>query len=89
MNPLDLITLALASWYLTYIVVNTDGTFRLFDRFRTRFPLGGLTACVYCTVPYVAIIVVLGWLYLPAAIQVVAICGLAMLFHRYTGGNSV
>lgn len=86
---LDLITIALASWYLAYVLVNLDGMFSVFQRVRSWRYTHNLTSCIYCTMPYMALACWLIWRVAPEVIQVVGIAGLALMAHRYTGGNHI
>lgn len=88
MTPIDLLILALATWRLAYLISKEDAPFKLMARFRTRFPLGGGTACIYCTSVWAGIGLYL-LLLTPAyfIVYMLAASGGAMLLHRYTGGD--
>src|SRR5512147_1532763 len=83
MQPFDLLILALAAWEASYLVVFTTGPFRLFERFRVAFPLGGLTTCIYCTSVWMAAIAYALMLTpLVPLVYVGAVAGGAMMLHR-------
>lgn len=79
----DWITLALAVWYIAYAVTKTHGPFNIFERLRKHLPHGGLLDCPVCLSFWAALMLLL----LPRGILVdaLAIAGLAMLAHGYTG----
>lgn len=101
MTPFDLLTLALATWYLSYVIVKLDSPFHLLGRARTwataraTLPDGTLQpgsvgdwlSCVYCVSPYVAAVL---WLVsltpLAPLLYPFAIAGAALLLHKYVGG---
>jgi hypothetical protein len=85
LNPLDILIRLAATWYLAYALTNTDGPYELFKRARVRFSLGGLTTCIICILPYVALICLL----VPDGIllQTFALAGVGAAFWRYTGGG--
>ena len=88
MTPLDLLILCLFTWYVSYVLVKTDGPFDVFAKLRARVTFGGLLLCQYCLAPWIA---ALGYVTLlsPYAFIVVigAASGGAMILHRYTGGD--
>ena len=88
MNPFEFTILALATWRLSRLIAQEDGPFSLMAKFRDRAKLGGLFDCIYCVSVYVGAGVYALWLFAPLWIMyVAAISGLAMLAHRYTGGD--
>lgn len=88
MQPLDLLILALASWIVAYFLVVLDAPFDLMKRLREWFPLGGLLACIYCAAFWTAIAAYLLWQTdARPVVYVLAVWGLSMLLHRYTGGS--
>lgn len=82
---LDLLLLALASWSLSHMITREAGPYRLFERFRAHFPLGGLTTCVYCMVRWVAPLLLIIHLFVPVITWALAISGAALMLHSYTG----
>lgn len=83
MTPFELLTLSAACWYVAYIVTSLDGPFDVFKLFRSYFPLGGLTSCIICFSVWVAIVLrVIG---ANIIIDALAIAGIALWIHRYTG----
>ena len=88
MNPFEFIIIALATWRLSRLIAQEDGPFALLRKFRDRAKLGGLFDCIYCVSLYVGAGVYALWLYAPIEIvYVFAISGLAMILHRWTGGD--
>lgn len=89
MTLLELLILALFSWYVAYVLVKTSGPFKLFERLRAVTTFGGLLECVYCLVVWVAIAGYLLFYLTPLTpiVYIGAISGAAMLAHRYTGGD--
>lgn len=90
MTALDLLILALATWRVAYMITREHGPFRVFERLRAAYPLGGLTTCLYCLSVWVSAAFFLlyqaGILW-PA--QLCAISGAAIMLYRYTGGDHV
>lgn len=88
MTPLDLILCALFAWYVSYVLIKTDGPFSLFARLRSLTTIGGLLTCQYCLIVWIALLgyVLLQTPFVPI-VYVGAIAGLGMILHRYTGGD--
>lgn len=88
MTPLDLLILSLFTWYVSYILVKTDGPFQVFAKLRARVTFGGLLLCLYCTVFWVALT---GYVLFQSPYVIIvyagAMSGGAMILHRYTGGD--
>lgn len=82
----DLLTLALATWRLAYMLVKETGPAAIFERARADIPHGGLLHCVYCASVWCALLLwllwSLGWRW---PVRVLAGSGLAVLLHRYVG----
>lgn len=90
MQPLDLLLIALATFYTAYAVSATHGPWNVFDGLRTRVPLGGLTKCLVCLSPWLAaLFYVLMFTPLYVAVDVLAIAGASVLVWRYTGADNV
>lgn len=88
MTALDLLILAACTWRLARLLSQEDGPYNILTRFRARFPLGGLWECIYCISCWVAPAAYLVYQSPARALVIIgAISGLAMLMHRYTGGN--
>lgn len=88
MTAIDLLILSLATWRLAYLISKEDAPFKLMARFRTRYPLGGGTACIYCVSVWAGIgLYVLLPTPLYPIVWIFAASGGAMLLHRYTGGD--
>jgi len=90
MQPLDLLIISLAAFYLAYAISSTDGPFSVFVWLRAHVALGGLTKCLVCLSPWLAAV-----FYLiqqtPAAwiVWIFAAAGASVLLWRYTGANNV
>ena len=83
---LDLVLLALATWYVAEVVTHQDGPFGVFDWLRRRFPLGGLTSCIVCASFWAALVLfVVHWRIAPVVTWVFAAAGLALMLRSYTG----
>jgi len=83
MTLLELLTYASAAWYISYAVVNTTGPFGVFEWLRERLPLGGLTTCIICLSVWVAL--VLRLIGANVVTDALAIAGVALFLHSYTG----
>lgn len=83
MTPLRLIEIALSAWYLAFVISTTSGPFHVFEWSRKRFYLGGLTSCIICLSPWIA----LGLWLVPDGVIVwtFAAAGLGLMLHSYTG----
>lgn len=90
MNWLDLIVLALATFYVAHALANTHGPFGAFGDLRQKLPLGGLTSCMVCLSPWAAAIFYLmlttgsGWV-----VWIFAVAGASVFAFRWTGGDHV
>jgi hypothetical protein len=90
MSPLDLILLALATFYLAHAISASYGPWHVFEWLRVHLPLGGLTACLVCLSVWLAAgLYVLMQTALAPVVYVLAIAGLSVLAWRYTGGEHV
>lgn len=89
MPPFDFIVLALATWYLAYSIAHKDGPWQLFKRVRERLPLGGLTACIVCLSFWIGGAFYVLSIVAQPVVSVFAVAGLAILLHRFTGGDLV
>ncbi len=86
MNWLDLLILSLASWRLANFIVKEAGPFNLSASFRNKFPLGGLTNCLYCALFWVGALMYILWLTpLASIVTIFAISGGALMLATYTG----
>ena len=88
MDGLDLLILALFAWYVSYVLVKTDGPFKLFARLRAVTTFGGLLECQYCLILWIALLgyVLISSPFVPI-VSIGAGAGAGMLAHRYTGGD--
>lgn len=88
MSLTDLLILTAATLYLAEVISSKSGPGNIFGWLRERAPLGGLTACVWCLAPWIALILMLVYLFVPYGIygvQVLAIAGAALMLRSYTG----
>lgn len=87
LNPLDMLLLVSAVVYVAYAISSTHGPFHLFQRLRQTFPLGGVTTCIVCLMPWVSVLLLL--LYTVAwgqmIVTVLALSGTALMLVAYTG----
>lgn len=89
MQLLDLLILTIATWRLAYFIAKEAGPFGCMAALRQRFPLGGLTSCIYCVSIWAALaLYLISQVFMPA-VYVFAVAGGAMLAHRYTGGDHI
>ncbi len=90
MSPLDLLLLALATFYASYALSSTHGPFGAFEWLRGHLPLGGAMACLVCLSVWLAAVF---YLLLPTplypVIAILALAGASVLLYRYTGGAHV
>lgn len=86
MTILNLLILSLATWRLAYMLVREDGPMKWIARFRARFSFLKVFQCVHCMSIYCAFVL---WLltFTPLwwVVWLLAISGLALMLHRYTG----
>jgi O-antigen/teichoic acid export membrane protein len=90
LTPFDFIILICATWRLANMLSREHGPFRVFSKMRERFPLGGLTACVYCMSIWCALPLLLIYAWAPVLnilIWVLAISGGALLLRSFTGAG--
>lgn len=85
MTPFDLLRLALATWYVAYVVTKSDGPFKVFAFIRQHLPLGGLTTCIICLSVWAAAALYLLIPFAPGVLDVLAIAGGALMLHAYSG----
>lgn len=89
MQPLNLLILMLAAFYVAYAVSSTHGPAGIFARLRDRLPLGGLTTCIICLAPWCSAVFYLLMLTVPYVVYVFAAAGGVVLAWRYTGGSHI
>lgn len=83
---LDLLTLALATWYAAEAITHQSGPFGVFVWVREHLPLGGLTSCIICASFWVALVLaVVHWCIAPVGTYVLAAAGLALMLRSYSG----
>jgi len=82
---LNLFILALAAWRLGYMIAREDGPYKWIARMRARFSFPALK-CVNCLSVWTGALM---WLLLFTplyfVVYILAISGLALMLHRYTG----
>lgn len=83
MIPFELLKLAAATWAICYMISNTHGAFGMFEWLRKHMPLGGLTSCIICLSPYVALALLL--IGSNVVTDAFAVAGVALLAHSYSG----
>lgn len=84
----DLLILALATWRLAYLISKENAPFNLMGRFRTRFPLGGGSSCIYCVSVWCAAFWLILWQTpLRPLVYLFAISGAALMLATYSGVN--
>lgn len=85
MNLLELLTLALATWYFSYVLTNTAGIGGLFIAVRRADPTG-VTRCIYCVGFWIALaLYALTFTPFAPLVTVGAVVGGALLLHKYVG----
>lgn len=85
MTALDCIIVTLAALYTAQVMTASHGPFDIFDKLREKLPLGGLTSCFWCMIPWVSMIYLLMYRYLPICLYPFAVAGGAMVIRAYTG----
>lgn len=90
MQPLDLLIVALATFYSAFAISATHGPWHVFEWLRAHLPLGGLTACLVCLSVWLAtLFYVLMLTPLSTIVDILAIAGTSVLLWRYTGGSAI
>lgn len=84
MTWLDFALIALATLYLSEIITGKDGPFGIFAKLRA-LPSMGLLRCIWCTAPYVALLMLGVYWFAPPVVYVFAVAGLALALRSYTG----
>jgi len=87
LSAVDAIALGLATFYLAFVLTRTHGPFSVFKTIRERWPLGGLTTCMYCMCIWAAICM---WVTLQVwspGVYIIASAGASAGLYRYTGGD--
>jgi len=78
----QLLYFACAAWYVSYVVSSSSGPFNVFIWIRAHLPLGGLTHCIICLMPWVALI--LSSMGRNIITDALAIAGVGLWFHGFT-----
>ena len=86
MTPLNLLVLALATWRLAYMLVKEPGPYQVFVSLRKQAFLSNVLACIHCTSIWVApALWIVTFTPIWPLVWFLAISGLALMLHRYTG----
>lgn len=90
MTPLDLLILALATWYISFIVTapRFSGPFGVLAWLRARKSLEGVTSCIFCFAPWCMGLLLLIW-HTPVAPVVIVFAGAggALMLASYSGAH--
>ena len=89
MNPLDLVLIALATFYVAFAVSSTHGPFNAFAWLRVHLSLGGLTQCLVCLSPWTAALFYGLLLVAPPVTWIFAGAGASVFVWRWTGADHV
>lgn len=84
---LKLVVIALATWRLSFMLAHESGPGHVFERLRTRYPLGGLTTCMRCLSVWMAAFLFVAYAIVPEAVFILAASGAALMLHSYTGAG--
>lgn len=90
MDAFSFIVIALATWYVSYVVTKSDGAFGMFKRLRSSFPLGGLTTCIVCLSLWAAMALIVVWNggeVLRFFVYALALAGLSVMLGSYSGAT--
>lgn len=86
MTPFDFALITLSTLYCGYTVSSTAGPFNVFATLRKRLPLGGLTSCAKCLLPWVALALVGFWeVGAHAVLWVLGASGAGLVLMYYSG----
>jgi hypothetical protein len=86
MTLVNLLILALATWRLAYMLVKERGPYQVFETLRKWGFLVHVLGCVHCTSIWCApALWLLTFTPLWPLVWFLAISGLALMLHRYTG----
>jgi hypothetical protein len=85
MTPFELVLVGFAVLYSSEVLATKKGPFGICERIRERFPLGGLTNCVWCLWPYFSIMFLVIYRWIPILVYPFAIAGAVAAVHAYTG----
>lgn len=86
MDALEFLIVALAGWRAAYFITKESGPFRIAARLRQRWPLGGLTRCLYCASVWTAAAAYGIWLTpLSPIVFVLALSAAGLMLANFTG----
>lgn len=89
MTPLDLLALALSTFYAAYAISSSAGPWSVFAWLRARLPLGELMACLVCLSPWLAALFYALLLIAPYIVYAFAAAGASVFLFRWSGGDHV
>lgn len=84
MTFLDWLFIAAATLYLSEVITGKDGPGGIFKRLR-ELDRTGLLSCIWCFVLWGALAMSALYYFVPEAVQVIAVAGLAMIIRSYSG----
>lgn len=84
---LDWLLMAVATWHVAALITKERGPWGVLTYIRTHFPLGGLTTCIKCTLPWVGFVIFGLYLITPIPAWLFAVSGLGRMLASYTGVN--
>lgn len=87
LNAVDAVAIGLATFYLAFVLTRTHGPFNAFKIARERWPLGGLTTCMYCMCVWAGILAYVLLIVAPPALYVIAAAGASAGLYRWTGAD--
>lgn len=87
MNLYEITQIALATFYVSFVISQLDGPYKMFYKLRNTYPklISDLTSCFYCLSIYMVVILYLAhqngleWL-----ITILATAGIASLVHKWS-----
>jgi hypothetical protein len=87
MSIAELLILACATWYISFVLTRLPGPFGVFARMRER-PQFGIMKCIYCLSFWIAIaLYVLMYNDFEELVWILGICGGAHMLASFTGVN--
>lgn len=88
MQPLDILILAIATWYIAHVITRTDGPYAVFRSLRKVMPLGGMLTCINCAAIWIAVGLWVVW-QTPIAALVLpfTIAGAGLMIGSYSGAS--
>ena len=88
MNIESALMIGLAGWRLAFFITREEGPWRIAERLRNRFPLGGATSCVYCASFWTTLLMAALWLNgLSFVVLVFAASAAGLMLAVYSGAQ--